>query len=117
MRYLLFVLLLFGCGNTAEKTYVENPFKATYEEEEIGCMGQACATHKDCTCPGADVCIPSAASMDPEIGDNTNICTIVQCDPNVPTSCPPSYRCYELPMGNSLFKDALTACILEHESP
>ncbi len=108
-------LIFFSCGNTKEKTWEEIILSPTYEESEITCMGESCTTHDDCGCSGADICIPDMASMDPGINNNIELCTIGNCDPESELSCPEGWECYEIPMGNALFKDAKTICIVATE--
>ena len=113
MRYLLFFLII-SCGNVKDKEYVENLFSDTYNESEISCMEKECSTHEECSCIGAQVCIPLKSGMDPAIGENTNICTIKNCSIDSDFSCPPGWKCYDIPMGNQLFDDAKTICIIEN---
>jgi len=115
LKYLLLTMIftIFSCGNVKDKQYVESKFSKTYDDNEITCMGNSCQNHEDCSCIGADICIPDQASMDSEIGDNINICTIKNCDLNSSGSCPSGWRCYLLPMGNTLFEDAETVCIVD----
>lgn len=116
ISFLIGELLLFSCGNTKDKESNNSGFKSTYKTEEISCMGSACKKNEDCTCPGADVCIPEEAAMDTAIGENKFICTIADCDISSLTSCPQGWVCHELIMGGYLMKNARTICILQNDA-
>ncbi len=108
---IIFMIALFSCGNTAKKEAQNSELKPTYDLKTIECMANACSTNDECKCTGADVCIPEEAGMDSAIGENTNFCTISNCDPASSASCPEGYFCHEIKMGQSLIKYAKTLCI------
>ena len=105
------ILLLIACGNIEEKQFKEETFKDNFDPLLIKCMGDSCKNHNECLCDQANICISSIASMDPEIGDNVNICTIKNCALDSTTSCPENWKCYKVPMANDLFGNAETICI------
>lgn len=114
--YVLYATALsafFSCGNTEDSKWQEDNAYSQYKEEDISCMKNHCESHEDCKCRGADICIHSMAGMDPAIGDNVNICTIGNCNIEDEHSCPENWKCHEIPMGESLMKDASTICIIE----